>query len=104
MFALADMMTWVEVGAALARKAARLSEAGDADAEKTVLAARIFAAEVGQLICRRGMHVCLGTGGLAGGAVADFLSELACEDLMQSCRGVYRDMDRAADILFGRAS
>ncbi len=104
MFALADMMTWVEVGAALARKAGRLSDAGDADAEKTVLAARIFAAEVGQMVCQRGMHICLGTAGMPDDAVADFLPKLACEELMQSCRGVYRDMDRAADILFGRSS
>ncbi len=35
LFALADMMTHVEVGAGLARKAVRLSRAGDPGSEKS---------------------------------------------------------------------
>lgn len=104
MFALADMMTYLEVGAALARRAALLAAAGDADAEKTALTSRIFAAEVGQQICQLGARVCLGTGTLESDVAADYLSRLDCKELMDSCRGIYKDMDQAADILFGRQS
>jgi alkylation response protein AidB-like acyl-CoA dehydrogenase len=62
MFALADMMTHVEVGCALARKAAAAHSADTPDAEKLRLISKIFAHETAQLVTRNMMGLLMGIG------------------------------------------
>lgn len=104
MFALADMMAHVEVGAALAHKAARAKSAGSADAERLLTASRIFAAEVARFVNDKALIILLGTGTVDSAVISEFLSKMAHAHLAGAVTHTVRDMDRMADILFGRAS
>ena len=102
MFDLADLMAHVEVGAAVVRKAAALAAAGDAQAERAALTAHIFAWEAGQLFVRNALRILSGTGDIEPEAVARALAEIRFSDLAAGSPNVIRDMDRLADIVFGR--
>jgi alkylation response protein AidB-like acyl-CoA dehydrogenase len=102
MFLLADMMTVVEVGAALARKAVALSKSGDAQAEKFCAMSRIFADETAQLVSRNAVTILLGSGVLDQNAIQDFMTAHSYHQLVCSSLNIINDMDRVADILFAR--
>ncbi|MEE8541773.1 MAG: acyl-CoA dehydrogenase family protein [Desulfobacterales bacterium] len=102
MFALADMMTHVEVGASLVRKAKTLIKEDDAEAERMKVISRIFANEVAQLMAQNIMKILKGSGAFDKPFAADFLNTIAYDDLSDSYHNVINDMDRAADILFKR--
>jgi alkylation response protein AidB-like acyl-CoA dehydrogenase len=102
MFDLADLMAHVEVGAAVARKAAALAAGGDPQAERAALTARIFAWEAGQLFARNAMRVLTGTGDIEPEALARSLAEIRFNEFAGGSPNVIRDMDRLADIVFGR--
>ena len=102
MFDLADMMAWVEVGAALARKAVQLQKSGDAAAEKTKAMARIFAGEVAQVVSENALRLVSGTGAADEGAVAQFLSDIGHQEMLGARRNWAADMDQVADIIFER--
>ena len=73
MFALADMMTHVEVGVSLARKAKGLAESGDKEAEKIKSMARIFASDVSQLVANNILKIVMVSGNFDHQAVYYFL-------------------------------
>ncbi len=102
MFLLADMMTHVEVGAALAHKAARLTQAGEPDAERARLSARIFAGEVAGLVAQNTVRIVMGSDIFDEEAVRAFMKSVSYNDLLAGLQGLIGDMDRMADILFGR--
>jgi alkylation response protein AidB-like acyl-CoA dehydrogenase len=102
MFDLADMMAWVEVGAALARKTVGLEKAGDGEAAKFKAMARIFAGEVAQLVGEKALRVVSGTGAADQGAVDQFLTEIGYTELLGARRNWVADMDQVADIIFER--
>ncbi len=102
MFLLADMMTHVEVGAALAHKAARHTEAGEPDAERARLSARIFAGEVAGLVAQNTVRIVMGCDLFDEEAVKSFMKSVSYNDLLAGLQGLIGDMDRMADILFGR--
>jgi alkylation response protein AidB-like acyl-CoA dehydrogenase len=102
MFDLADLMAHVEVGAATARKAAALAAAGEPQAERAALTARIFAWEACQVFTRNIPRVLTGTGEIDPAAVAQSLGETRFNEIAGSCPNVIRDMDRMADLVFGR--
>lgn len=102
LFTLADMMTHVEVGASLARKAVRLSRAGDSGAEKIRLMSRIFAEETGRLVWTNAARVLLGSGLMTADQATEFFEGAGAENLMLAGFNVIRDMDAVADILFER--
>ncbi len=102
MFALADMMTHVEIGANLARKAARLSESGDAKAEKIKAMSRIFANETSQLVTQNILKIIMGTGIFNQAFVSEFMEKVSYDELISSYENVITDMDRVADTLFKR--
>ena len=100
MFALADMMTHVEVGVSLARKAL----AAPPENEALRAASRIFANEVCQLVLGR-LHLILsGSGRFEETFVAEFLVRIGQAEMLKSYGGVIADMDRLADSIFERAS
>jgi alkylation response protein AidB-like acyl-CoA dehydrogenase len=103
MFALADMMSRVEVGIALARKADRLTRAGDAAARKLAAMSRIFAREVAQLVAKNALEVLLGAGVLDAEGLADFKEAISFDALVTCQQDNMADMDLVADILFARA-
>ena len=102
MFDLADLMAHLEVGAATTRRAAALVGAGDPRAERAALAARIFAWEACQVFARNTLRVLTGTGEIDSAAVERALAEIRFTALSASCPNVIKDMDRLADLVFGR--
>jgi alkylation response protein AidB-like acyl-CoA dehydrogenase len=101
MFDLAELMAHLEVGVAAARRAGALAGSG-VQAERAALVARIFAWEVCQLFERNSLRILSGTGDLDAAAVAESLTEIRFSEFAGSCRNVIKDMDRLADIVFGR--
>jgi len=104
MFALADMMTHVEIGACFARKALHLARTGDASAEKYRIMSRIFAGEAAQLVAQQSLKVLLGPGIFDEGLIVEFLETISYRQLIRSYQGIIQDMDKMADILFKRQS
>jgi alkylation response protein AidB-like acyl-CoA dehydrogenase len=102
MFGLADSMVHVEVGAALARKAAAADRAGDAAAEKLRLMSRIFAHDAARTVHGTIMTILMGTGVFDEGAINDFRSSVDLTEIAESCRNLVPAMDRLADIIFER--
>jgi alkylation response protein AidB-like acyl-CoA dehydrogenase len=101
MFALADMMTYVEVGAALARKAVKLTHAKAADAEKYRAMARVFAGEVTQLVGENALKIAT-SGDLEAAAAQQHLAEIDYTEMLAGRANWAKDLDRIADIIFER--
>jgi len=102
MFLLADMMTYVEVGASLARKTAALSKDGSPEAAKFKAISRIFADEVAQLVSQNVLKILMGCGVFDQKAALDFMETHSYNQLVCSGLNVINDMDLIADILFAR--
>jgi alkylation response protein AidB-like acyl-CoA dehydrogenase len=102
MFALADMMTYVEVGAGLARRAFQHSRDGDSGAEKIKLICRLFGNEVAQVVSQNILKIILGCGEFDQKTAADLLAKVGYTDLTNSYQNTIKDMDRLADIVFER--
>jgi len=102
MFSLADMMTHVEVGASLARRAGMAERAGKREAKKLKAMSRIFANEVSQLVAQNILKIVSGSGLFDTNTVSAFLEKISYNQLLYSYQGVIEDMDKVADILFER--
>ena len=102
MFALADMMAHVEVGAALVRKTHEKIKNGDADAEKMRLISRVFAHDVSRMVSQGVLKIVMGCGVCDLDMTNSFMNEVAFTDLMTSCQNIINDMDQLADIIFER--
>jgi alkylation response protein AidB-like acyl-CoA dehydrogenase len=102
MFSLADMMTYVEVGSALARKAAAAAQANDAQAEKLRLMSKIFANQAARLVAQNVMTIVLGSGAFDQQTAAEFIGAANLNELAQTYQDIITDMDRVADIIFER--
>lgn len=104
MFALADMMAHVEVGASLARRAFATVKNGDAVANKMKLISRIFANEVAQMVSQGILKIVMGCGACDLDMTHNFLQKIAYTELTASCQNIINDMDQLADIVFERVS
>ena len=102
MFALADMAVHVEIGASLARKAARYARRANAEAAKFKTIARLFAAEVAGVVSQNIFKIVLGSGQFDQKATADFLASAAHSELTAGVQNLIPDMDQLADIVFER--
>ena len=102
MFALADIMTYLEIGASLAHKAVSVSNEGGSEAEKIKAISRIFANEAAQLTVQNILKIVSGTGVFDQAAVDKFLESVAFGELIHSTRNMINDMDRVADFVFER--
>jgi alkylation response protein AidB-like acyl-CoA dehydrogenase len=102
MFALADMITHIEVGASLARKAAAAARDGSAETEKLKAMSRIFASEVAQLVAQNVIKIIMGTGAFDQKTVFNFMETVSYNDLICSYQNIVNDMDKVADMLFER--
>ncbi|NVM57470.1 MAG: acyl-CoA dehydrogenase family protein [Desulfobacterales bacterium] len=103
MFCLADMMTHVEVGVSMARKAKRLIQQGSPAARKIVIMSAIFAREVAEMIANNSMKIVMGSGLFDEQTVSELKTKIGYERLIASYSGLIHDMDAVADILFERA-
>ncbi len=102
MFCLADMMSYVEVGISLARKAKHLLQDSSSQAKKIVIMSRIFASEVAELVVRNTIKIVKGTGVADEEIPASLKKKIDCSEFAASCSRLIKDMDAVADILFGR--
>ncbi len=102
MFGLADMITHLEVGAALARRAAAATRAADKDAGRLQLMSRIFANDVAKLAHQNILTILMGTGLFDHKVASDFIATVRLNDLTESYRDLIPAMDQVADILFER--
>jgi len=102
MFALADMITHVEVGTSLARKVKSLIEEDHVKTDRLKITSRVFANEVAQLVARNSMQIVRGSGEFDKAFAADFMQTTACDSLSDSYHNVIPDMDRLADMVFER--
>ena len=100
MFCLADMMTHVEVGASLARKAVALGVSSDPHVQKVQAASRIFAAEVAQLVYQNMLKILMGNGLFSSGNISEFLESISCQQLPFAYANTVQDMDRICDLVF----
>jgi alkylation response protein AidB-like acyl-CoA dehydrogenase len=99
------MMTWVEVGVAMARKTVALlkdPKAKKAIVQRQAVMSRIFAREVARTVGNNAMNIALGAGVLDDAAVSEFKEKVSLESLIYNQAGLLTDMDQAADIIFGR--
>ncbi len=102
MFTLSDMMTHVEVGAAMARKAVQSVKTNDTQVEKYKAMARVFAGEVTQVVGENALRIVSGTSAVDDAAVAQFLSDTSYTAMLASRDNWTVDMDKLADIIFER--
>jgi alkylation response protein AidB-like acyl-CoA dehydrogenase len=102
MFALADLMAHVEVGAAMARKAARAQADDGHRMDLTAAAARVFAADVAKVATDVALKIVHGSGAFDAEAAQTMLAEMNFHELAAGYRGVITDMDIVAAHLFGR--
>ncbi|MEA3414801.1 MAG: acyl-CoA dehydrogenase family protein [Thermodesulfobacteriota bacterium] len=103
MFALADMMTYVEVGASMARRAMKLDKTGNPGAEKIKAMSRIFANHTAQLVAQNILKILKGPGVFDRQTVSKFMETVAFNELICSYENIIKDMDIVADILFERS-
>jgi alkylation response protein AidB-like acyl-CoA dehydrogenase len=103
MFCLADMMTYVEVGISMARKAKCLIQSKSSQAEKIVTISRVFASEVAERITRNSIKIFAGSGLPDTEIPASLKGSNGYGGFTASCSGLIQDMDAVADIVFGRA-
>lgn len=102
MFALADMATYVEVGASMARKTSALSKAGDSKAEKYRAMCKIFANETSQLVANNAIKILMGSGVFDDKIASDFMETISYSKLICGFKNIIKEMDIVADILFER--
>ncbi|MGD9212069.1 MAG: acyl-CoA dehydrogenase family protein, partial [Desulfobacteraceae bacterium] len=102
LFLLADMMAYVEVGAATARKAAQMANETSADAEKIKLTARIFANDVAQLVSNNMLKILMGTNTFDTDKITEFLNDIKFNELCKSNQGIIDSMNKMADLVFER--
>jgi alkylation response protein AidB-like acyl-CoA dehydrogenase len=98
MFALADMMTHVEVGESMARLAVKQAD------ETTLATARVFANSCARLVTEKSRLIVMGSDVVAAETADQFMLSLDLPALEGSYRGLIDDMDRIADRIFERAS
>ncbi len=103
MFALADMMTYVEVGVSMARKAMKLVESGDPKVEKIKVMSRLFANDTAQLVSQNILKILKGSGVFDQQTVSEFMEAVTFNELMCSYENIIKDMDIVADMLFERS-
>jgi alkylation response protein AidB-like acyl-CoA dehydrogenase len=100
MFCLADMMTHVEVGASLARKAAAFGVSSDPHVQKVQAASRIFAAEVAQLVYQNMLKILMGNGMFSSETISEFMKSISCQQLAFAYANTVQDMDKICDLVF----
>jgi len=104
MFALADLMALVEIGASFARKANSMAVKGHPQAKPYRAMSRIFAHEVAQNTTATIPMVLTGTGALTADQMDAYLKESDVAAMMRGYVHIITEMDTVADFLFERKS
>ncbi|CAN2042163.1 Acyl-CoA dehydrogenase [Candidatus Magnetomoraceae bacterium gMMP-15] len=102
MFALADLITWLEVGASVVRKAKKLADANDLRAAEIKTISKIFAYETASVFNKKVMEILMGSKAFDEKSFSEFKEKFSFDRLSDSFIGVIEDMDTLADIIFER--
>ncbi len=102
MFTLAEMMACVETADSTVRRAARSVKAGAADAEKHRCMSRLFAGETARTVADGLLKILMGSAAFEAGTIQEILESVDHPALLTGYDGMVADMDRVANILFGR--
>ena len=100
MFMLADMITFLEVGAGFAEKAQTLTIAGDPKADKFCAMSRIFSNEVAQLVCQNITKIVFGSGIFEISNAMKFLETISYSEMIPSSQNLIKDMDLVSKFIF----
>ena len=100
MFLLADMITFLEIGAGLAEKAQTLAKTGDPEAEKFCAMSRIFSNDVAQLVCQNITKIIFGSAIFKTRDAMKFLETISYSEMIQSCQNLIKDMDLVSKFIF----
>jgi alkylation response protein AidB-like acyl-CoA dehydrogenase len=103
LFCLADMMTYVEVGVSMARKASRLVQEDAPDARRIAIMSRVFASEVAEVVAKNALKIVMGSGLFDEQTTLELKKKMGYERLVGGYSGLIQDMDAVSDILFDRA-
>ncbi len=103
LFCLADMMTYVEVGVSMARKASRLVQEDAPEARRIAIMSRVFASEVAEVVAKNAVKIVMGSGLFDEQTTLELKKNMGYERLVQGYNGLIQDMDAVSDILFDRA-
>lgn len=103
MFCLADAMTYVEVGVALARKAAQAAGGDAAGTEMLTAMSRVFAAEVAELVTRQWVRIVPASGMSDAFQKEKSDAVTGVEGLLEGHDGLIRDMDLVVQHLYETA-
>lgn len=95
MFLLADMITHLEVGAALAKKAAT-----DGDQAVLKTASRLFAHDTARLMADGVRQIAVGSGAFSADEAATLLADPLFEAYNAGCQNLIADMDDLAAMIF----
>lgn len=98
LFELSDLITWVETGAALAKKAAQPDKPGSRAAQRAELSARIFARQVVSLLQNKAEALILGTGAFSEEEGITILNDLNL-DPRKCAVNTVQDMDELVKLL-----
>lgn len=104
MFVLADMMTYAEVGAALAQKAARLVRQSSREAEAYQDMSAVFAAEVATAVADKALNLILGADEADTAALERFMADIDYVEMLTARRNWLGAMDKVADSVFERSA
>jgi alkylation response protein AidB-like acyl-CoA dehydrogenase len=96
MFTLADLMTYVEVGAAVGRGAV-----ADPDGPMTLAESRIFANDVAKVAQDSALKILRASGAFEATEITSVLKDNAFDELQLSYHRLIADLDQVAAILFG---
>ncbi len=100
MFLLADIITFLEVGAGLAEKAQTLTKAGNPEAEKFCAMSRIFSNDVAQIVCQNITKIIFGSAIFKTRDAMKFLETISYSEMIQSCQNLIKDMDLVSKFIF----
>jgi alkylation response protein AidB-like acyl-CoA dehydrogenase len=109
LFRLGELIAFAECAETLSRRAARAAE-GDLspktsrrfDAAGTAVLARVFAREAAMKVAFGGLHLVRSAGGAEDGQLDELQKALRVNEIVAADAGGIEDMDKAADIIYGR--
>jgi len=93
-FLLSDIITEMEVAAALARKTAEHLYESANDAAKLNATLRIFVAETARLVSNKGLEIIMGSETLNDETKKEYLEKLHCLDLVKAEQNIITEMDK----------
>ncbi|MBW1616488.1 MAG: acyl-CoA/acyl-ACP dehydrogenase [Deltaproteobacteria bacterium] len=102
MFLIADIITYLEIGASLAEKTLNLYKTDNKKAEKSALISKIFASETAMITANNTIKIIKGSGFFDNSKADEILKEISYNKLFDASENIIKNTDKLADIIFER--